>query len=146
MQALSREQKLFPQQRGHLQLPSTEVESPQSQQHLEALRGISYLPAQLQRPGVGHFYLWRGVAFGMYQGNAQGDLEIELPPVTFWCFGHGPEQRQRAPEVGYCLLVGVPLARLLPGSLQIVAGLLPYPCSLKVPGQLDRDLVGLVAI
>ena len=51
-----------------------QVKVPQAPQHLEELRGLTHLLAELARSGVGASDFRRRLAFDDHQGRAQGGL------------------------------------------------------------------------
>ncbi len=75
-----------------LQLPPHKVKAIQSKHDLKLVCRIAALRAQYARPGIGGLDLRCAVAAGEDQGDAQGQQQFQLQPVTVRALGLRMEQ------------------------------------------------------
>src|SRR5713101_680217 len=75
---LTQTQEIFRELEGRLELRHLCVERPEAEQHLRALRRISYLVAELSGTGISRPHAWFRPALGSRQSMGESDLEREL--------------------------------------------------------------------
>ena len=115
-------------------------------QHGKELRGALDPLAEFTCPVQRNPHLRSRVTPRHCPGGAQLRLQGQLQPVPLGRWRQGLQQREGPVQMGNRLRVGGGTCSLLGREMQVVDRLLGEASFLEMPGELDCDLAGLVAV